>query len=92
MTAGYQVQTRNWHEAGRRHAVAKEWLPGLQAAVTRADASVISLPYADPDLVAGVRFGFATAMGVASATGLAAAQSGLRHGARSCPTAGHTTA
>ena len=35
---------------------------------------MISLPYADPDLVAGVRAGFATAMGVASTTGQALLQ------------------
>jgi hypothetical protein len=74
MTSGYRVQTPTGLKPGTGTETAKQWLPALQTATTRSDAEVIPLPYADPDLVAGVRGGFATAMGVASTTGQALLQ------------------
>jgi Family of unknown function (DUF6049) len=82
MTTGYRVQaapgtatgttagTATGTTAGIGTAAAKQWLPALKAAVNRADSSVISLPYADPDVVAAVRgAGFATTIGVATTNG-----------------------
>jgi hypothetical protein len=83
MTAGYRVQAALGTAttaataapgaattAGTGVAAAKQWLPELRGAVNRADSSVISLPYADPDVVAAVRAsGFDTTIGVATTTG-----------------------
>jgi Family of unknown function (DUF6049) len=70
MSAGYRVQAGNGTTAGTGTSAAKQWLSGLQAATTRSDASVLPLPYADPDVVAAVREpGFATAIGVATSNG-----------------------
>jgi uncharacterized protein DUF6049 len=70
MSAGYRVQTATGTVAGTGAAAAKEWLTNLRTAVTRTDASVISLPYADPDVVAAARAGgFTTTIGLATTTG-----------------------
>jgi hypothetical protein len=70
MTRGYRVQAATGTTAGTGTAAAKTWLSGLQNAATRTDASVIPLPYADPDVVAAVRDpGFTTAIGVATSNG-----------------------
>jgi uncharacterized protein DUF6049 len=72
MAAGYRVQgaTSTTTTAGTGTAAAKQWLSDLRTAVTRSDASVIPLPYADPDVVAAARAGdFATTIGLATTTG-----------------------
>ncbi len=71
MASGYRVQgANNSTSAGSGTSAAKQWLASLKTAVTRTDASVLPLPYADPDLVAAARTGdFATTIGVATTTG-----------------------
>jgi hypothetical protein len=54
---------------GTGTSAARTWLAKAQAATTRPNASVVSLPYADPDVAAAVRAGMATAIGVATTTG-----------------------
>jgi len=55
MTSGYRVTTGRSTEAGRGTSYAKTWLSSLRAAVGR--GQVLSLPYADPDIVAATRAG-----------------------------------
>ena len=71
MAAGYRVRgANNTTSAGVGTSAAKQWLASLKTAVTRTDASVLPLPYADPDIVAVARTGgFATTIGVATTRG-----------------------
>lgn len=48
MTKNYRVKTGDTTVAGTNQAIAKQWLTSLQSAVK--DATVVALPYADPDL------------------------------------------
>jgi hypothetical protein len=72
MTAGYQVTTPGGTTAGKGTAAAKAWLTALTGAVSKPDAGVLPLPYADPDIVALARnsAGSATtSIGLASESG-----------------------
>lgn len=57
MTAGYRVTTGRATEAGKGKSAAANWLSSLRTAVGRGE--VLSLPYADPDIVAATRAGLA---------------------------------
>ncbi|WP_406414415.1 DUF6049 family protein [Streptomyces halstedii] len=48
MTKNYRVKTGDTTVAGTNQAIAKQWLTSLQSAVK--DATVVALPFADPDL------------------------------------------
>jgi Family of unknown function (DUF6049) len=74
MTTGYRVATTHGTVAGTGTTAAKAWLANLRSAVTRTDAQVVALPYADPDVAAAVRAGFTTSIGVATAAGTALVQ------------------
>lgn len=69
MTTAYQVTGSAGTTAGPGGAAAKSWLAALTGAVTRPAASVLPLPYGDPDVVAAVRAGFSTTVGLAAAGG-----------------------
>jgi hypothetical protein len=69
MTTGYRVTTDGKTTTGTGTTAAKTWLSGLRTAVTQSGSGVIALPYGDPDVVAVVRAGFVTALGLASASG-----------------------
>jgi hypothetical protein len=74
MTAGYQVTIGRTTEPGRGKSFAANWLATLRTAVSRGE--VLSLPYADPDIVATTRGGMAGEVQVAineGQTSLAAA-------------------
>lgn len=70
MTAGYRVTAPSGSTtAGTGTTSAKNWLGQLRTALGQSGVDVLPLPYADPDVVAAVRAGFSTAIGVATATG-----------------------
>jgi hypothetical protein len=71
MTAadGYQVKDTSGTHAGPGGPAAKAWLAKLRSAVARPNANVLPLPYGDPDIVASVRAGFSTTIGLAAAGG-----------------------
>jgi hypothetical protein len=77
MGAGYRVTTSTGTSSGTGTRAAKTWLGTLQGAVTKTDAAVLPLPYADPDIVAGVRAGFRIAIGVATLSGRVMLQQAL---------------
>jgi hypothetical protein len=78
MTAPYKVPAEDGGTTdGVGTADAKTWLAALRAATGQPVASVLSLPYADPDVVAAVRAGFTAAVGVAATTGRALVDSTL---------------
>jgi hypothetical protein len=70
MVPGYRVTTPTGTVAGTGAAAAKTWLSSLGEALNNPNASILPLPYADPDVVAAGRFnGFVTAIGLAAADG-----------------------
>jgi hypothetical protein len=80
MTASYQVTTPTGTTAGKGTPAAKTWLTLLQGAVSRSGASVLALPYADPDIVAMARNSVAsatTSIGLASERGRTVLQQAL---------------
>jgi hypothetical protein len=84
MTTKYQVmsgrgasQTTGATIPGTGTTAARTWLAHAQSATTRNNASVVSLPYADPDVAAAARAGMATSIGVATTSGHAIVQRDL---------------
>lgn len=77
MAAGYRVTSPTGTATGTGTPQAKAWLGELRGAATHTDASVIPLPYADPDLVPAVRAGFATVIGLAATSGRTLLQQAL---------------
>jgi hypothetical protein len=75
MSAGYRVTTGRTSTAGRGKASAASWLSSLRTAVGRGE--VLSLPYADPDVVAASRTGMASEVQVAINKGQTALGSAL---------------
>ena len=69
MADGYRVRTPDGPAAGKGQQAAKSWLTALRAATSH--GSLLSLPYADPDLVSAVRSGLATEVQVAISAGAA---------------------
>lgn len=67
MRSDYQVEQGSKPVAGTGGALARGWLTSLRAA--SAGAEVLPLPYGDPDVVAAVRNGLATLVGLAATTG-----------------------
>jgi hypothetical protein len=63
MTAGYQVTIGRGTEPGRGQSYAATWLSSLRNGVSRGE--VLSLPYADPDIVAAARAGLGSEVQVA---------------------------
>lgn len=63
MARGYQVTIGRTSEPGRGKTFAANWLASLRTAVSRGE--VLSLPYADPDIVAATRAGLASEVQVA---------------------------
>ncbi|HEX3825309.1 MAG TPA: DUF6049 family protein [Mycobacteriales bacterium] len=70
MAAGYRISTPKGTVTGNGTTAAKAWLSQLDQAVTSASASILPLPYGDPDVTAAARYGgFATAVGLAATNG-----------------------
>lgn len=71
MTAsnGYKVTTATGTSAGTGGTAAKAFFSALQSVVTKPDASVIALPYGDPDIVAAIRAGLTRTIATASTDG-----------------------
>jgi hypothetical protein len=69
MSTPYKVPAPDGETDGTGTPSAKVWLPALHDATTKPGASVLSLPYADPDIVAAMRSGFGPTVGAANATG-----------------------
>ena len=67
MTAGYRVTTGRATEPGGGKSDATAWLTSLRTAVSRGE--VLSLPYADPDIVAAARAGLGNEVQIAIAKG-----------------------
>jgi hypothetical protein len=67
MRAGYQVAGSIKPTAGTGTDAAKSWLTALRTAT--AGSAVVPLPYGDPDVVAAVRNGLSTLVGVAATAG-----------------------
>ncbi|MDQ1683581.1 MAG: hypothetical protein QOC82_318 [Frankiaceae bacterium] len=63
MTGGYRVTTGRATTAGHGRSAAADWLASLRSAVTHGE--VLSLPYADPDIVAATRGGLSGEVQVA---------------------------
>ncbi|MBV9870995.1 MAG: hypothetical protein JO214_10280 [Frankiaceae bacterium] len=69
MTTPYKVPGSDGAVTGSGSESAKQWLPLVHSAVTRSEASVLALPYADPDVVAAIRAGFGATVAAAAVTG-----------------------
>lgn len=67
MRAGYKVASPTGPVTGGGTADAKSWFDSLRTASAGSD--VVPLPYADPDVAAEVRSGFATLLGLATTNG-----------------------
>jgi hypothetical protein len=69
MRNGYEIQgvSASKPTTGKGSGSAKNWLAALRAATD--GASVVPLPYGDPDVVAAVRNGLSTLVGVAATAG-----------------------
>jgi Family of unknown function (DUF6049) len=69
MTSPYKVTVGSKATVGTGTPNAKTWLAGLRTAVVAPNAAVMSLPFADPDVVPAFHHGFATTIGQASTVG-----------------------
>jgi hypothetical protein len=76
MAAGYQVTAGRSTEPGRGKSYAASWLKSLRDAVTRGE--VLSLPYADPDIVAASRAGMSSEVQIAINKGQTALADALK--------------
>jgi hypothetical protein len=75
MAAGYRVRSPDGPRPGKGQAAATSWLTALRTATSH--GSVLSLPYADPDVVAAVRSNLAAAVQLATSAGQALVERAL---------------
>jgi hypothetical protein len=69
MRSPYQIEGSPKPTAGKGSDDAKAWLAALRSATS--DQAVLPVPYGDPDVVAAVRSGLSTLVGVAATAGRA---------------------
>jgi hypothetical protein len=67
MRSGYQIQGTPKPTAGKGSDDAKSWFTALRSATS--GEAVLPVPYGDPDVVAAVRSGLSTLVGVAATAG-----------------------